>query len=131
MKNANRVKRSAAIFLATYVTGVETSRERSRYGKRAQSGRKKSRLRISGHRDDDQPDGSEPDYSRGIFQLSKPLLGISFSMPLRSIFSFTCTAQRPRFRRANVSTDWNTLERTESRETDGTDLLNLRQTAQS
>ena len=27
MKNANRVKRSAAIFLATYVTGVETTGE--------------------------------------------------------------------------------------------------------
>lgn len=32
----------------------------------------KSRLRISAHRGDDQPDGCEPDYSRGIFQLSKP-----------------------------------------------------------
>ena len=52
MKNANRVKRSAAIFLATYVTGVETTGERKSGGRRAQNRRENGRRRISiEHRD--------------------------------------------------------------------------------
>lgn len=47
VKNANRVKRSAAIFLATYVTGVETTGERKSGGRRAQNRRENGRQRIS------------------------------------------------------------------------------------
>lgn len=48
VKNANRVKRSAAIFLATYVTGVETTRAARTRKERAEARRRKSRSRISG-----------------------------------------------------------------------------------
>lgn len=70
-----RAKRSAAIFLATYVTGVETRRERLQVGRK---GRRKAREKkpvanFRPSRTTIVPDGGTLDYSQGIFQLSKSL----------------------------------------------------------
>lgn len=91
MQNEYRAKRSAAIFLATYVTGVETRGERTGgigmaggregggWGEAAgkggsgKRGKKASREFPSIATTTTVPDGGTPDYSQGIFQLSKSL----------------------------------------------------------